>query len=86
MTLAERKTPGVSPGHLQELRTCLLIRLALIPRPLLPQGEGEEKASLAFEVPRPEGEGFRVRARIKHLPLKVTLDPFRLFREEGEVK
>ncbi len=31
---------------------------ALIPQPLLPEGEGEQD----FKVPLPEGEGFRVRA------------------------
>jgi hypothetical protein len=39
--------------------------LALIPQPLLPQGEGEKSVDLAFQVPRPEGEGFRVRATIR---------------------
>jgi hypothetical protein len=36
---------------------------ALIPRPLLPQGEGKESIEKAFQVPHPEGEGFRVRAQ-----------------------
>lgn len=34
----------------------------LIPQPLLPQGEREQSRNIFLEAPRPEGEGYRVRA------------------------
>ena len=35
----------------------------LIPQPLLPQGEGGQSGNVFLEVPRPEGEGYRVRVK-----------------------